>query len=95
MADIFYTFEHDGERHDLECTTQKAVEEWADEWFSERCHEGDRALRNGESFSDEGFIIKYQVDDDGVVTDLERTKYALEYEYYHGDYAEHNTHWGL
>lgn len=96
MADeIFYTCEVDGERQDLECKTANEVREWADNWFAEKCQESDYPLRNGQTFSDEAVLIKYSVNDDGEETELEREKMVLEYEHYHGDYAEHNTHWGL
>ena len=87
--DIFYTFEFDGERHDLECATKKEAEAWADEWVSNRWD--DEPMRNGETREDEGFIIKFTHDDDGEFKELEREKYSLYYEYYHGDFKEHNT----
>lgn len=91
--EIFYDFEHDGERMVLEFTDEKKVCEWADEWFAARFD--DEEMRNGETREDEGYIIKYSTDDDGEETIIERKKHELYYEYYHGDFAEHNTHYGL
>lgn len=94
MDNILFDFECDGERHDLECATKEAAAEWADNWFAEKW--ADEGLRNGETREDEGEIIGYRYDDEtGEKVEVSREKYALEYEAYHGDYAEHNTHWGL
>lgn len=85
----FWTFEHDGEEHDLECETQEQAEQAADDWWDKR-NEDERTTRE-----DDCFIISYtHATPDGDVAELSRTKYNLYYEYYHGDYAEHNTYWG-
>lgn len=89
MPDIFWTFEYEGERMDLECFARGELEEHLDEWFAAKFDDED--MRNGETREDEGYIIQYSVDDDGIVTDLLREKHGLFFEKYHGDYAEHNT----
>ena len=94
MADQdLYTFEYDGKRFDLECVSSKDLEAWVDNWWAEHCQE--EACRNGEIIKSEGEIITFRFSDDGETIDHKREKYPLEYEHYHGDYAEHNTHWGL
>lgn len=92
MTQVFYTFEHDGKRMDLEFTDKQKLIEWLDEWFAEKW--ADEGLRNGETREDEGEIIAYTVDDEtGEPVDISREKHALAYEHYHGDFAEHNTYY--
>lgn len=93
MSDVLYTFEHDGERMDLECASKVAVTNWADDWYAARCQSKHSPMKNGEEFEDEGFIIKYLHNDDGEFAELSREKYRLSYEHYHGDYKEHCTHY--
>lgn len=88
MADIFYDVLACGDRFGLECATNEAAEKWADEWWAEQCREEN--LRNGQVRTETAFIIKYQMTDDGK-EDLCRERYMMEYEHYHGDFAEHNT----
>jgi len=85
-----YTYEYQGKRFDLECVSKKDLEEWVDNWWAEQCqHE---SLRNGETRNDECEIITFRFNEDGEAIDHKREKYALSYEHYHGDFAEHNTY---
>lgn len=58
----------------------------ADDWWSEENLE----LANGAVASDTVEILG--VDEDNEILTVE--EYEVETEGYHGDYTEHNTHWG-
>lgn len=89
MPDIFWTFEYEGERMDLECATRAELEAWLDDWFAAKFDDED--MRNGETREDEGEIIQYSLDDDGNVKDLLREKHGLFYERERSDFEEHST----
>ena len=86
---IYYNFEYDGDIKELQADSPEAAEKWANEWFAERCEQcGERKAK------DEGYIVEVSLDNNDEPWERGRDKIALEYEYYHGDFAEHNT-WGL
>ena len=91
MDDILWTFEYDGELMDLEFTDRAKLEAWLDEWWAEK--HADEDMRNGETREDEGFIVQFCFDDDGERKEISRERYCLCYEYYHGDFKEHNTYY--
>lgn len=93
MTQIFWEYEYDGELSDGEYGSQKAAQAAADEWWAERCQDNE-GMRNGETFEDDIELVAFKHTDDDPV-EIARTKSSVEYEHYHGDYAEHNTHWGL
>lgn len=91
MTDIFYTFEYNGEIQDWECDTKDVAETGADDWWNEK-HDGG-GWANGETSKDTGHIIKFKYNHQGERVILERTEFALYFEYYHGDLKEHGM-WG-
>lgn len=90
MTATFYTFEHDGERFDLECPSESRAKEWIDAWFAARFD--DEPMKNGETREDECFVIGFRYNDDGEPVEVSREKHRLFYEYYHGDFKEHSTY---
>lgn len=90
-TEIFWTYIVDGEVYDVDFNTQAEAQASADEGFAEQCQED--SPRNGESFSEEIELIRYSYDDDGERVIHERIDGSVDYEHYHGDYAEHNTHY--
>jgi len=93
MAEKLYNFEHDGEMMDIEANTKQQAEVWADEWWKDRCQE--EGLRNGDFRDSQGEIIKLVYDKNNEAIEKERTTHELLYVEYQGDFAEHNTLWGL
>lgn len=85
--EYFWTFERDGEKYDAEFKSQAEAQESADDAFAEQCAED--SPRNGDTFDEEIFLIRFYIDDDGETHEVERIKSAVEYEHYHGDLAEH------
>lgn len=85
--DITYDIEYEGELQGYACQCTKEAEQTADEWFKERFEGG----ANGDTESDTVQIVGT----DDNLDEISRYDYEVSFEYYHGDYAEHNTHWGL
>lgn len=83
----YWTFERDGEIYDADFETRDAAQADADETFAEQCCED--SPRNGETFEEDITLIRFKYDDDGERVILERIDTTVEYEHYHGDYAEH------
>ena len=97
---IYWTFEYDGEIFDLEMESEAALFEYIDNWWAEK--HSDEEMKNGETREDTGFVVQFtrpetpeEIELHGDMIELSRAEYPLSYEYYHGDFAEHNTHWGL
>ncbi len=88
MTDILYTFEYGGKRFDLERSTAREVEVFADDWYAENCP----AMPDGTTSTDVGYIIRYSIDDEGNEVELHREEYQLEHHHYHGDLIEHRTY---
>lgn len=87
MSEQYWTFERDGEIYDAEWETQALAQAEADEAFSEQCQE--ESPRNGETFSEEIFLLQFHYEDDGERVIDQRIKGSVDYEHYHGDRAEH------
>jgi hypothetical protein len=85
-----FDFEYDGKSLEWEYSTEAACQQAADEWWANR--HNDEPMRNGQTREDSGFIIKFEVNDDGDRVELSREMYGLYFEYYHGDFKEHNTY---
>ena len=83
----FWTYKRDGELQDLEKATQAEAQKAADDAFEEEC--GDRDLRNGDIVDDEITLVRFHYDDEGEQVIDEELPGTVEYEHYHGDYAEH------
>lgn len=90
--DILYMVDYHG-KEVAEGPDRAKVVKSANEWFAEQSE--DVPMRSGDTREAECEIIKFRYDDDGEMVVLSREPHTLNYEYYHGDYAEHNTHWGL
>lgn len=65
--------------------TAEECEAAAQEWFARSFD--DEPMRNGDSREEDTYIVG--IDDDGE--EATREPVTLFYEYYHGDFAEHNT----
>ena len=88
MIDYYWTYERDGDLKDYERATQQEAQAAADEDFDEECSERE-GLRNGDMFDDAIELVRFHYDDDGEQIIDERIPSTVEYEHYHGDYAEH------
>lgn len=89
---IFYTYSYDGgDYDDYEFESHQKAQDHADTWFEE--YAGDHEMATGEEREIE--IIGFYYDDDGDRVIVETHPSCVIFENYHGDYAEHNTHWGL
>lgn len=93
MTDTFWTFEQDGEIYDADFDTKEKAQQRADElWADNPCNDD---MCNGEISEADIYLINYSYDDDGERAIISREFSTVYHEYYHGDFAEHNTHWGL
>lgn len=79
-----WEFELEGELSDGEFNDKAAVMRAADEQWAESVQEYNTP-RNGEVWEDTATL--YAMDEDGEV--ISKEDYEVEYEHYHGDYAEH------
>jgi len=87
--EYYWTFiDQDDEIFDGEFKTKEEAVQYADEMFAEKCQED--SPRNGETFEEEITYVRFYYDDDNERQIVERDKTWLEYEHYHGDYAEHH-----
>lgn len=87
----FYAAEWGGEIFAEESASLEIVQRFMDGLFAECC--SGFSMRNGETKTDSCEILKYSDNDEtGERTILERIPYELEFEYYHGDLAEHGTY---
>lgn len=83
----YWTYERDGEIFDAEFETQEKAQQYADDIFGEQCDDdGERG-----SCSEDITLIEFDYDDDGERVEKQRIPSAVEYEYYHGDFAEHSV----
>lgn len=85
---LYWTFERDGEIYDAEFTSKEAALESAEEGFAQQC-EDEGGWRNGDTQEAEIELIQFHYDDDGERIIDHREEAVLEWEFYHGDYAEH------
>ncbi len=65
-----------------------AINNW---WSEEYLDHINSAPVNGQEYIGEGEISS--INDDGEETSRDSVFFSAEH--YHGDYAEHNTHWGM
>lgn len=86
----YWTFERDGEIFDAEFNSQKEAQEWADDGFNQEC-EDEGGWSNGDTASADIVLIEFEYDDDGERVEKQRVESTVEFEYYHGDLAEHGT----
>lgn len=87
---VYYTaIDPWGREFDLECDTPEEAADFAQERFCEECE--DNGVRGTDSAEIEiiGFVIDEWTGERRVVS---RRPEWVEYEYYRGDYAEHNTY---
>lgn len=88
----FWTYSIGGDEYfDAEFKTKDDAEKDADERFNDQCAEGDESTENQEI--DVEYIRFSWNDETGERVIHDRVEDTLFYEYYHGDYAEHNTHY--
>lgn len=89
LENDYWTFEgDDGEIFDGEFDSQAKAQEYADDRFADKCCD-DGEMRNGETASEDIVLIHFKYDDEGEMVEIERVDSTVEYEHYHGDYAEH------
>lgn len=86
----YWTFERDGEIFDAEFDSEKEAQYWADEAFTEEC-EDEGGWDNGDTASADIELIEFTYDDDGEMVIKQRVSSSVDFEYYHGDLAEHGT----
>lgn len=87
MATAYWTYiDEYGETHDGEYDTS-ADAAAANESFAE--------MSDGVPGSEQIELIQFFTADDGERVITQRKFAVVEYEHYQGDYAEHNTHWGI
>lgn len=72
-----------GNRHVIEKDTADQADEYAQNWFAERCE----ATRYGQTFADIGWLV--ELDEEGA--EIRRIETALEYEHERCDREEHGT----
>ncbi len=83
----YWTFAIDNEVYDADYDTKQEAQDSADSYFDEQCSE----LK--EDATKDIFLIEYSYDGDGERVVFNTEKSQVEYEYYKGDFAEHNTLW--
>lgn len=86
----YWTFERDGELYDGEFTDSQSAYNAAEAVFIDECADGDDYKQDQEC---DIHLVRMMFDhaNGGDAVEKERVPAVLEYEYYHGDFAEHNT----
>lgn len=91
MTEYFWTFiDSAGEIFDAEFADKAEAHVWADEAFCDECLD-EGGWKNGQTASAEIELIKFHYDENGERRIVEREKTTVDFEYYHGDYAEHSV----
>lgn len=85
-----YTFKIGNRESGIDFESLEECKKAAQKKYEEIC-EDDTSIGNGEDVEEDAEI--FIVTDDLEEIFLE--KHTVTYEGYHGDYAEHNTNWGL
>jgi len=94
MIQEFFSIEVNGKLIAEQCLTRDRAIEAGDEWWASYVQDTtDEPLRNGQEIEADCTIVKYRMDDDGDVEEVEREETTLTYEHYHGDLAEHGTYY--
>lgn len=88
MTNITYAVYHDGEIVVDDADTAAEAKKKADEWWDD---ENEQHSDNVER-SAKVQIVGY---DSETYQNLTAESYTVECDCYHGDYAEHNTRWGV
>ena len=91
---LYWTYTYNDEiQEDLEFKTSKIAYEHGNDKFCEEC-EDEGGWSNGDTKEMECELIQYTLDDKTQKMEIQnREKTAFEFEYYHGDLAEHGTYW--
>lgn len=86
----FWTYSVEGEElFDGEFATKEEAVEYAQTRFNEQCSDGDDWKHDQEASIE---LVRFHIDDEtGERVIHEKVEDTLEYEYYHGDLAEHGT----
>lgn len=84
----FWTYIRDEEIFDADFNSKQEASDYAQTRYNEERSDADDFKDSSE---EEIELIRYHYDDDGERVIVERAKDTLEYEYYHGDMAEHGT----
>lgn len=79
-----------GEFIDAEFATKEQALQHAQTRYNEDCSDGDDFKHDQ---SAEIKLVEYYTDDEGDTVAVQTVKDTVEYEYYHGDLAEHGTVW--
>ena len=87
----FFTFEFDGDIFfPFEQYTKEAAMNVADNWYAETYLDTSQ-FNHGDSRSDMAFIVEYYYDDDDNEIVIDKEKYVLYFEAYHGDFTGHTV----
>lgn len=87
----YWTFERDGKIFDAEFDTQAEAQQWADEGFADECAD-EGGFRNGDTAEADIELLEFEWDEEtGERKILQRINSTVEYEHYHGDFAEHSV----
>lgn len=79
------------EIYDADLPTEAAAQEAADEWWAEQCDHGS-GWRNGTAEETDIVLLNYYYNEETEErVEISRKSGKAYFEYYHGDYAEHNT----
>lgn len=84
---ILYDAIWNEEYYTLHADTIQEARQSMDVFFAESFE--DERLENGVEYSDECIIVG--ADDEGEI--VEKHNHVMSFEYYHGDYEEHNTYY--
>ena len=84
MSDTYWEYILEGEESDGKFSNRDGACASADAHWADSIHAQNDNLRNGEKWEDTAVLLQYRGDE--VV---HKEDYEVEYEYYHGDLAEH------
>ena len=88
MNDIIYKVFRGSEEIFDECDSIEEAKRLSDDWWSDHCLDYSDNVTRTDTFQ----IVTYNTETDER---LATESYEVRDDCYHGDYAEHNTHWGL
>lgn len=86
--DTFWTYEDDTGIGDFEFTSKEEAIEYAEDFFAEDIV-FDCVPRDGQSFTKDIELLRFEYDEKGERVEVERIPYTVTYTHDHGDRAEH------
>lgn len=88
--DRFFSFIYDGEFFELEYASKRELFNFIDYWWEQTQLDSGTVFYNGDVVEDVCAVVEYRLTDIGTPAIINQEEYIMEFEYYHGDYAEHN-----